>query len=88
MSQTRMNLLVDEDVPNMLAEMAGSKRKMGEYLSQVVRQLHAGQLRKARGNELDALQLQLAGMAGELYEVKGRLSQVEAQVAGRKWENS
>ena len=78
---TRMNLIVDGDVPAMLAEMAGGKRKMGEYLTQIVRQLHAGQLRKGRGNELDALQLQLAGLAGELFEAKGRLSQVEAQTA-------
>lgn len=79
----RMNLNVEKDVPELLTELAGSKRKMGDYLSQVVKQLHAGQLRKAKGNELDAIQLQLAGLAGELYELKGRVSQIEAQNAQR-----
>ncbi len=43
MLQIRMNLTVASDVPDMLAELAGSKLKMGSYLSSLIRRLHSGE---------------------------------------------
>ena len=38
----RMNLNVDSDIPAKLAELAGGPKKMGSYLSVLIRQAHAG----------------------------------------------
>lgn len=43
MPQVRMNLTVEPDVPEMLAELAGSRLKMGSYLSSLIRRLHSGE---------------------------------------------
>ena len=40
MSQIRMNLTVDEDVPGMLESLSGGNKKMGVYLSALIRRLY------------------------------------------------
>ena len=43
MSQIRMNLTVDDDVPGMLESLSKKKKKMGAYLSALVRRLYNGE---------------------------------------------
>ena len=42
MSQVRMNLTVDDDVSAMLESLAGGNKKMGSYLSALIRRLYNG----------------------------------------------
>jgi hypothetical protein len=57
--KTIMQLKIDETTKAMLVQLAGSPRKVGEYLDQMVPDLFAAQERIARA-EREARQRQLA----------------------------
>lgn len=44
METVRMNITVDEDIPALLASLAGSKRFMGQWLTELLRDIDAGKL--------------------------------------------
>ena len=73
----RMNLTVDDDIPDKLSALAGSERKRGAYLSEIVRQLYNGHLQETKGDDLESLRLSLAGLAGKVKDLDVRLSTVE-----------
>ena len=76
----RLNLLVDEDIPAMLTELAGGERKRGEKVSELVRAVYEGRGRAKGGSDLARIENELAGVAGKLKEIEGRLLQVEGTV--------
>ena len=77
----RMNLSVEDDIPDLLTELSGSERKRGEYLTRIIRQLHAGQLNMTQGNDIEMIHLQMAGLAGKRKELEGRFLQMEKQLS-------
>jgi hypothetical protein len=86
MSQ-RLTVIVDDDIPAMLLELAGSSRKQGDYISQLVRAAHAS--RDVVGPEqvaaltTESLRLMVLGLAGRLQSMEGRLLRVEAALGQR-----
>lgn len=74
---TRMNLVVDADVPGMLAELAGGQRKMGTYLSNLIRSAHAGQVQVGGPGELEMISSAVKHLSAKVKELDGRVTQLE-----------
>ena len=77
----RMNLNVDPDVPEKLAELAGGNKKMGAYLSNLINQAHAGMAVAGSAGEFEMLSGTVKHLAAKVKELDGRLLQVEAVVS-------
>ena len=77
----RLNLTVDTDIPDLLTVLADGERKRGQFLSDLVRAIHAQQLEVTKGDDLEALRLQLLGLSGQVKMSEVRLSKVEQTVA-------
>lgn len=77
----RLNLTVDTDIPDLLTVLADGERKRGQFLSDLVRAIHAQQLEVTKGDDLEALRLQLLGLSGQVKMSDVRLSKVEQTVA-------
>ena len=77
----RLSLMVDQDVPGLLTELAGGERKRGEYLSKLARAVYDNDRMVAAGADVEALRLQLTGMAARLIALEGRLLASERQLA-------
>ncbi len=77
----RMNLNVDEDVPAMLAEIAGSQRRMGEYLSNLIRSIHAGQKVAGEPGDLEMVVNATRHLSAKMKELDARQTQIEQQIA-------
>ena len=73
----RLNLLVDDDIPDMLTALAGSERKRGQKVSELVRAVYESREKALTGGELARIENELAGVAGKLKEHEGRLLQLE-----------
>ena len=76
----RLTIVLEDGASEMLLKLAGGSRKQGEYLSRVIKSLYAGELEVHEGAELEQIRLALAGIAGKLKEMDGRLLQVEKAV--------
>jgi hypothetical protein len=76
-----MNLNVDEDVPAMLAEIAGSQRRMGEYLSNLIRSIHGGQKVGGEPGDLEMVVNATRHLSAKMKELDARQTQLEQQVA-------
>lgn len=81
MESTRINLIVGEDIPDKLSELAGGGRKRGEYLTQLVRAIYAGQQEVSAGSDFEQLRLGFAGLIGKQKELEGRVLRLEGQLA-------
>lgn len=80
MSETiRMNLNVDPDVPVLLAELAGSQRKMGEYLTNMIRTAHAAQMNAGKPGDLEMIANATRYLSAKVQELEARVSQLEAR---------
>ncbi|MEZ4714394.1 MAG: hypothetical protein R3A44_44850 [Caldilineaceae bacterium] len=84
----RINISVDDEIPALLRELAGSTRKQGEFVSGLIRAAHSGHLRPTKENSLLDLNLQLSGQAGQIESLrtdvdtlKRQLEDIEAKVA-------
>lgn len=75
----RMNLNVDPEIPNMLAELAGGQRRMGIYLSDLIRSAHAGQETAGKPGELEMLTGAVRHLSAKVKELDGRLLQLEGK---------
>lgn len=75
----RLNLSVDDDIPDKLSALAGGERKRGEYLSELVRTLH--QSRHTEGVTVERLQVQIDGLIAQVKHLEGRLSRSERELA-------
>lgn len=81
MDTTRINLMVGKDIPDKLSELAGGERKRGEYLTQLIRAIYAGQQEVSAGSDFEQLRLGFAGMVGKQKELEGRVLRVEGQLS-------
>lgn len=77
---TRMNLVVDRDIPALLRDLAGGKKSMGMYLSRLLRDAYAAQVAQAKQERQTVGQLDL------LAATTGRLSQRVAELEARLYE--
>lgn len=73
----RLNLLVDDDVPAMLTALAGSERKRGQKVSELVRAVYESREQALAGGDLARIENELAGVAGKLKDHESRLLQLE-----------
>ena len=73
----RLNLLVEDDVPAMLTELAGGERKRGEKVSALVRALYEARAARPAASQADRIEHELAGITGRIRELDGRLSALE-----------
>jgi len=74
---TRISLRVGEDVPEKLSELAGGVKKMGDYLTTLVRQIHAGQATVGEPGDLDLVTAGFKHLSAKVKELEARLQQVE-----------
>ena len=80
--KTRLNLTVDEDIPDLFAKMAHGRNRMGEYLSNLVRSMDQGhQAIEVDQMDLESLKLMIQGMAGRVKALEGEMLTVRSQVA-------
>ncbi|MCA9334121.1 hypothetical protein KC963_03665 [Candidatus Saccharibacteria bacterium] len=77
----RMNLNVDSDIPAKLAELAGGPKKMGSYLSVLIRQAHAGAVATSNVGELELLSGAVKHLSAKVKEIDGRLQVLEVNSA-------
>ena len=73
----RLNLLVEDEIPAMLTELAGGERKRGEKVSELVRSLYAARSRQPAASQADRIEHELAGVAGRIRELDGRVTALE-----------
>jgi hypothetical protein len=78
---TRINLVVGADIPDKLTALAGGERKRGEYLTQLVRAMHAGEHEAQAGADIEHMRLTLTGLAAKQMTLEGRLLTVERELA-------
>lgn len=77
----RLTVVLDDGASELLLRLAGSSRKQGEYLSQLIRAVHAGEVEMKAGNDLEALRLSFAGMIGRQKELEARVLQLGRELA-------
>lgn len=77
----RINFVVGADVPEKLTELAGGERKRGEYLTQLVRAVYAGELEAQAGADIEQLKLTITGLAAKQMALESRLLTVERELA-------
>ena len=78
---TRINFVVGADVPDKLTVLAGGVRKRGEYLTQLVRAVYAGEHEAHTGADIEHIKLTVTGLAAKLMTLEGRLLTVERELA-------
>ena len=78
----RLTVSLDDGMSDLLLKLAGSSRKQGEFLSNLIRAAWEGS-RAVGGEELDreALRLQVLGLIGQVKMLEGRLLTVERELA-------
>lgn len=77
----RINLTVEDGIPELLEELAGGRNKMGQYISDLVRATHEGQRSAPEASDVEALRYQMATVIGKQREHDTRLLQMERQLA-------
>ena len=77
----RMNLVVGDDIPDLLSELADGERKRGEYLTHLIRAIATGDDATPRGVDVEGLRLQLLGIAGLVKQLEGRVMATESALA-------
>lgn len=79
----RINLTVDHDIPDVLERLAGGRNKMGDYVSQMVRNMAAGATAADEIEKLDreGMRLMIQGLSGRMVAVEGEMMRVQAQLA-------
>jgi hypothetical protein len=75
----RMNLNVDSDVPEKLATLAGGNKRMGAYLSNLIRQAAEGQSNVGKPGDIEVLSNAVAHLSAKMKEIDGRLLQLEGK---------
>ena len=77
----RINLVVGADVPDLLTALAGGERKRGEYITQLVRAVYAGEQQGRAGADFEQMRLAFTGLASKQMVHEQRLLALEGQVA-------
>lgn len=76
----RLNLVVDEDIPELLTMLAGGERARGQWISKIVR-AYAETGERAQANSLDELRFAFAGLMAEQRMNAAKIAHLEHQVA-------
>ena len=76
----RINLVVGADIPDKLTALSGGERKRGEFLTQLVRAVHAGELESQAGTDLEHMRLTITGLAAKQMALESRLITVEREL--------
>lgn len=74
----RLNLTVDDGIGEMLAELAGSRNKMGEAVSNLVRAASAAEQIPA-ASDVEVLRLMIMGLSAELKQVKRKVAEAHRE---------
>lgn len=79
----RVNLMLDSDVVELLDDLAGSERKRGLYISNLIRTAYAGQRSNAdiRTMDVESLRLTVLGLNGRVQAVEGEILRQQSQIA-------
>lgn len=77
MATVRLNLMVDESVPDLLTQLAEGERKRGEYLSALI--LGMAQHRGPSIDDAETLALAMKALAGQVKVLTGKVAVLEAQ---------
>lgn len=83
MDKVRINLSVDEGIPELMERLAGGRNKMGDYLSKLIRAQAGDETTATALQSMDneALRLMVQGLAGRVKVVEGELMRTQSQVA-------
>lgn len=74
----RVTMHLDEDAAARLVEMAGSQRKQGEFVSQIVNAMYENRETGGAPNFVsEDLRLKMTGVVAELGEMRSRLAMLE-----------
>lgn len=79
----RINLTVDDDIPEVLERLAGGRNRMGDYVTQIVRNIAAGSTTADEIEKLDreGMRLMMQGLSGRMVALEGELMRVQSQLA-------
>lgn len=81
--KVRINLSVDEGIPELMERLAGGRNKMGDYLSKLIVGLAtedtAADEIAAMDNE--GLRLMVQGLGGRMRALEGELMRLQSQLA-------
>ncbi len=83
MQKVRINLSVDEGIPEMMERQAGGRNKMGDYLSKLIRSQGDEGATSAELAAMDneSLRLMVQGLGGRMRSVEGEVIRLQAQMA-------
>lgn len=73
----RVTMHLDEDAAARLVEMAGSQRKQGEFVSQIVNAMYENRETGGVSLATEDLRLKMLGVTAELSEVRSRMAALE-----------
>lgn len=78
----RLNLTVDADIPAILERMANGRNKMGEYLSQLIRNMDQGTpVMEIERADRESLRLMIQGLAGRVNMLEAEVISLQTKVA-------
>ena len=76
----RLNLIVDDGIGAMLAELAEGERKRGQWITSLVRSMHE-QRRNIAVTDIEEIRMGFAGLVASVKMLEGRTMQLEQQLA-------
>lgn len=77
----RVTIVLDDGISEKLVELAGSSRKQGDFLSDLVRAAWENRQVIGEGLDIESLRYQFLGLAANVKAIEGRLLQVERQTS-------
>lgn len=72
----RINIIVDDGIPEKLERLAGGKRRMGDWISKFVISMCETQ-EELLGDDTHMLKLSVGGLAGQVKGIDARVSKIE-----------
>lgn len=75
----KITIQVEDDIPAILAELAGGQRKIGQFITSAARALQSAE--KYADGDLAMLLLMLRTIAGQTKQLDARVSKLEAKGA-------
>lgn len=75
----RLNLVVEDGIPELLTALAGGERRRGQWLSDLVKAMN--ETETVLGSDVDVVKLALGGLAGQVKGIDARVIKVEQTLA-------
>ncbi len=81
--KVRINLSVDDGIPELMEHLACGRNKMGDYLSKLIRAQATDDNTATEIQALDneSLRLMVLGLGGRLRALEGEVMRIQSQVA-------